>query len=498
MLITAGGLIGAAVVFFFITRTPGGAPVTNPGNITDMSGYNLIIINIDALRADHLGCYGYHRDTSPFIDSLAGEGIVFEKAFSNSSFTRESVAVLFSGRLPSSSGSTGWLATLPKKADGIAKIFARAGYKTACISSSIQLKFGNLKAGFNHFECLADTWGMSRGGPKLSARAIDFVRQNKDRKFMMYLHYLDPHGPYDPPPEFYRRFTGKPHPRPVKLYKALRKKCHRLMKRGFGPGDKQFEDLIVRYDAEIAHTDHSIRLLFNGLKKENRLKNTVVIITADHGEEFLEHEYVEHAWTLYNESLHVPLILWAPGVIPPQRIASLVSIVDIPPTILELMDVPHRREHLEGDPLLKPKDGGFHFTPPKKPFIAELLVQHRNLVRTVIHKDWKYISARKWLPPHRRPAALTKNVREFEKNTALHMDTWGPVTHEELYNLAADPGEKRNLLEEHDARRRKFKEILRTYRVYCRRKGLKSSPGGKNRAPISKEDLKKLKSLGYL
>jgi arylsulfatase A-like enzyme len=488
----------AVTIFIFILQYSCGTSGVKPDiPSTNLSDYNLIIINIDSLRADHLGCYGYQRNTSPFIDSLAKEGLVFEKSFSNSSYTGESVSVLFSGRLPSSSGSTGGGASPSKKIKNIGLIYKEAGYKTALISNSVQLKRRNFRIGFDHFECLTDKWDMSSGGPILTSRAIDFIEKEKGHKFMMYLHYMDPHGPYDPPPEFYKRFRNKIHPHPIKLYKGVRQKCHQLMKKGFGPGEKRFEEMIVRYDAEIAHTDHSIELLFKGLKKENLLKNTFVVITADHGEEFLEHNFVEHGWTLYNESLHIPLILWAPGIIPPKRISSLVSTVDLLPTLLKLMEISHQRKDLEGASLFKYKEDGFYFTPPEKPFVGELLLQKRNLIRTVIKGDWKYISAQKWLMPHQRPTAI-KNSRKSRQNKKVHLDIWGPVKHEELYNLSADPGEKHNLLGKNKKKHHKLREILRIYKMYCKRKVSKNIPGDKDNESISEEDMKKLKSLGYL
>jgi arylsulfatase A-like enzyme len=496
-------LIGSIVIFMtivvliLIPRYPGCKPWVKPDIPTTLSGKNLIIILIDALRADHLGCYGYQRNTSPFIDSLAKQGMVFEKFFSNSSFTRESLCVLFTGRLPSSSGSTGWWAAPPKAIKSIGLIFKEAGYKTAIISNSVQVNHRNFRLGFDHFECLSETWDLSRTGPKLTAHALDFIKKNKDQHFMMYLHYLDPHGPYDPPSEFYRRFKENPYPHPIKIYDTVRPKCHELIKKGFGPGDKQFDDMILRYDAEIAHTDYSIELLFQGLKKENLLKNTVVLITADHGEEFLEHNYVEHAWTLYNESLHVPLILWAPGIVPHKCIAALVSTVDLLPTLVQLMGVSHQRKDLEGTPLFQYREDGFYFTPPNKPFIAELLVQHRNLIRTVIKGDWKYISAQKWLLPPQRPLVL-KNAAEFEKNKKQHLDIWGEVKHEELYNLAADPEEKRNLLGKYEKKLTILKEVLRIYKMYCKHKGIKNILDDKNKETIPEKDRKILESLGYL
>lgn len=467
-----------------------------PDIVSSLKNFNLIIINIDALRADHLGCYGYHRGTSPFIDSLAGNGMVFEKAMSNSSFTRESVSVLLSGRLPSSGGSVGWYAAPPGAVKNMGELFKDAGYKTGFFSNTNMLRSPGFTSGFDETRHLEE-WGVSGNGPKLSRHTGEFIKKFRahDKKFMIYVHYLDPHGPYKPPPKYYLRFAKKIYPKPLSLYKYVRKRCVSLEKKGFGPGDIRFEDMVLRYDAEIALIDRSIEILFNTLKDNNLLNNTLVVITSDHGEEFLEHHFVEHSWTLYNESLHIPLILWAPGALKPKRFTSLVSTVDILPTLLELMGIAHKRNDFDGTPLFRYKKKGFYFTPPDKPHISELLIQHRNLVRTVIKDNWKYIAAQKWLKPGERPNAL-HNIKEFEKNEKLHKDIWGPIIHEELYNLEEDPGEKHNIRDK--KKRSQFRAIIKKYMMYCRQKGLKNIPGKQKDKPLSKEEIERLKSLGYL
>jgi len=459
-----------------------------------MKDYNLVIINIDALRAGHLGCYGYERDTSPFIDSLADEGLVFKRALSNSSFTRESVAVLLSGRLPSSGGSVGWDAAPSSQVKNMGTLFKEAGYHTAFLSNSGVLKDARFHAGFDEV-WHNDDWGVSGQGPALSKRAGAFMRRWGGEKFMIYLHYLDPHGPYEPPPVYYLRFSESVYPHPLPLYKQIRKECASLIEQGFGPGEDRFEDLVLRYDGEIAFVDRAIASLFQTLRRLNLDQETLVLITADHGEEFLEHQYVEHAWTLYQESLHIPLILWAPGVMMPRRIDGLVSTVDMLPTLVRLLDIPHDRDDFDGSCLFSAKEGGYYFSPPAKPFMAELLIQHRSLVRAVIQGQWKYIAAQKWLSPRRRPEALQR-MQEDPSDQDNPIDIWGPVVHEALYDLSADPGEKQSLSE--DEKLGELRALLKQYEDYCRRYGLKKSGRGKIKASPSMKDVEKLKALGYI
>ena len=466
---------------------------TGPGISGDLSGHNLIIIAIDALRADHLGCYGYHRDTSPFIDRLARQGIVFNRALSNSSFTQESVAVILTGRLPSSSGSTGWGAYPAKNLESIGEIYQKAGYENGFFSNTNVLKNPNFSRGFKKvWHC--DKWGVSGNAPKLSQIACSFIENHKDKKFMMYLHYLDPHGPYNPPQKYYLLFAKSIFPNPVGVYKDVRKNCETLIKKGFGPGEERYEDMVLRYDAEIAHVDSALQLIFETLEKHHLSRKTLVVITADHGEEFLEHDYVEHAWTLYNESLHVPLIIWAPACLRPGRIPQLVSSVDILPTLLELMKIPRKKKDFDGSLLFKADGENFVFSPPSKPYIGELLIQHRSLLRAVIKDNWKYIAGQKWLAPENRPCVLNR-TREIEKNEALHTDIWGPVIFEEMYDLSKDPGEKLPL--DSEAKHRLLEYELLKYKKYCKQKKVVKSTEKKHPA-MSEKDKEKLKSLGYL
>ena len=300
---------------------------------------NLIVIVVDTLRADHLGLHGYDRDTSPFLDEVARQGMVFENAQSVSSFTRESVSALFTGHLPSTSGSIGWYAAPAEHLPTLGTSYAQAGYRTGLFTTTLMLPDPAYARGFDSVEHLVKKGGVSGKGQALSERALEFVRECDDDPFMLYLHYFDPHGPYDPPEELKRRFTDEIHPDPVGLYTQLRKRVPEYVSKGFGPGDPLYEDQQVRYDAEITWTDQALKSLFDGLAELGLADNTLVVITSDHGEEFLDHGFVEHAWTLYQESVHVPLIFWWPGVLEPARVPQRVSLVDVLPTVQLLQGI---------------------------------------------------------------------------------------------------------------------------------------------------------------
>lgn len=462
--------------------------------VSRLKEFNVVVINIDALRADHLGCYGYGRPTSPFIDRLATEGVVFERALSNSSYTRESVAALESGLLPSCSGGVGWTARPLADRHHLGVLFQRAHYRTGFISATTMLTDTAFTAGFTYVRQLAQRWGQSGLGPGLSAAALEFVRQHADERFMMYLHYLDPHGPYQPPDELYRRFATIPFEHPVDLYSDVRPHFETFVKQGFGPGDPRFEDMVLRYDAEIADTDRSIEILFKGLDSTRVLDRTFVILTADHGEEFLDHGFIEHAWTVYDESLHVPLILWAPRALRPRRVAAPVSVIDVLPTILQLTQIPHDPQDFDGRALL---DDHGDVVVPVHPHTAELLIQERNVVRAVVAGGWKYIAAQRWLVPGERPRAAAEED-SLRSRGGARVDLSGPVVHEELYHVADDPQERRDLVAAAPEPLRRLRERMRATLDACAQRRGDRGRGALQAEPPSPADAERLRSLGYL
>lgn len=493
-------------IFFLKADTPG-IQSTKQTLADSLSEKNLIIILIDSLRADHLGCYGYDRNTSPFIDSIALKSILFNRAFSNSSYTPESVSAIFSGCFPSSSGASGWKAILPLSVKSMGQIFNKAGFRTAYLSNSDVCRNYNFTRGFD-FISFCKNQRLSGNGPELAGKAMTFINNSiKDgRRFLAYLHFLDPHGPYHPPYKYYSKFNGNSKNKGAddskivkglaSLYGKVRPDCTDLIKEGFGPGEDRFEDMKMRYDAEISLVDDSIKMLIRGLKEKKILKNSIILITADHGEEFLEHRFVEHAWTLYSESIHIPLILYVPGLVTSRRINDPVSSVNILPTLIKLMNIPYNGADFDGNPLFRFNNdkSDLIFLPRKKPIISELMIQHRNLVRMIFKDNWKYIAAVKWLKPEDRPAVLA-SIRKIEKDKKKHLDIWGPVVHEELYNLTADPGETLNLVSIEKEKLKQFRKIYNEYKIYCKKK---NNQPGKNNQKLSEKDIKKLKSLGYL
>jgi len=456
-----------------------------------LAGHDLILINIDALRADHLGCYGYARDTSPFLDSLCREGVVFERASAGSSYTRESVAALFTGRLPSKSGALGWNAAPPPDHRTLAERLRGHGYRTGFLSNTVMLQNPGFTRGFETVRHLPRRWNLSGEGPRLSAAALDFVRQAAPERFFLYLHYLDPHAPYEPAPRFHRRLAARASPDRLSLYEDVAPRLAELRADGFGPGDPRFEDLVTRYDAEIAATDEALRRLFRGLADLAVLDHALVVITADHGEEFLEHDYVEHGWTLYEEVLRVPLIFVSPAL-PPARVASRASHVDLVPTLLTLLGVPDEGSELDGRSLFEVGPERVTAATSGRPRIAELVIPRRQIVRSVLRGDWKYVATWRRLDPSERGSA-----REGPPDS--EPDIWGPPVREELFHLASDPGEHRNLIAANPRVRRELFDALARFRDAGPNHAFApgTAAGERGELELPPEDAERLEALGY-
>ena len=451
-----------------------------PERSAPLAGYDVLLIVVDALRADHLGSYAYTRDTSPFIDSLARQGIVFESAIANSSYTRESVAALLTGQLPSRSGAVGWFAQPDRAVPYLGEIFRRAGYRTGFYSNTSQLRLQGFARGFDEFQFPTRSWKISGEGGRLSALVLDFVRRAGDRPVFLYLHYLDL------TPRTIRLLAAaalRPRSSRLAACPVRRRRAEGRRARGFRlrPGESQFEDLVARYDAEIASTDEALESLLRGLEALGRRDRTLVVISADHGEEFLEHGFVEHAWTLYEESIQVPLIFWAADALEPARVAKRVSLVDVLPTVLDFVGIEAPDGELDGASLLERISGRPLDAPTSRPHFAELLIEERNVVRAVIQDEWKYLASYRWISPERRG-------RTAGKPEPLELD--GAPIREELYHLPRDPLEQQDRSAESPRQLEFLRTVLREYVESTNLNyGTRRSAGEESAAEISPETL---------
>jgi len=316
---------------------------------------NVLLIIIDTLRADHVGCYGYSRLITPTIDMLSKDGVIYNHVYAQSSWTKTAVASLMTGLYPSQHNvynEFGDYCTLPREITTLSEILKNAGYTTVGISANPHIipEYG-FDQGFSHFFRSNNLWTTN------STRAVtDFVtRYLKSREGLkgtfLYIHYMDPHDPYSPLIDC-ENFSNNYEPENVNIKRGIAFKLsgewamEDKLRTGAIPipmpmTEQDLNYLVSLYDCEIRQVDEGLGEILRALEETGARDNTTIIVTADHGEEFLDHEMLRHGYQLYEETVKVPLIIYKPGFSPPvSKVEKPVELIDLFPTILSIFDVP--------------------------------------------------------------------------------------------------------------------------------------------------------------
>ena len=447
---------------------------------------NVLLITIDTLRADRLGCYGYARPTSPHIDRLATEGALFERLYTTLPRTTQSVATILTGRYPKSHGARGLFSTLSPANLTLAEILKDAGYDTAAFVSNLFLRPGQgFEQGFDRYDNPQARWDGDSAGP-VSAAALDWLRgRTGGRPFFLWVHYLDPHWTYRPRPPFDRTFDPG-YAGPFTLYEDL--EAGRLTKgqvifdNRLAP--RQVEHVAALYDGEIAQVDAALADLLEYAARPE-LQPLLVVLTSDHGESLGEHGYhFAHGEYLYQTTLRVPLLLSLPGRIPAGlRVDALAENVDIAPTVVALLGL-SRMQAVDGRPL---------FVPPTLATPGHLPVWVPAPGRSIVFAESDYQLIH---PENRRyyiPGPSGRWSSAFDGRFKLiHIPRPGGDILE-LYDLASDPGETRNLEgagADPEVHRRLQQELQRFVDYDA---GAVGAP-----RTIDEEEKRRLKSLGYI
>jgi len=397
---------------------------------------NVIWFCLDTLRADHLGCYGYFRDTTPTIDRLASEGVLFPQSRANAVATGPGFTSMFTAQY---AVNNEWYVTPYDRPDILnfpdaRRVFPEAVWDAGGITTAA---FDNLFSFASHmkqfvrgFEWYVNSTSTSRAvhhhtvGGAVNQRLLPWIRTFADRPFFLFVHYWDPHTPYNQPAEFARPFVherGSLDDLPVRDAPA----GYRYVP-GWGtldnlpaaegpaewspePGSPWlYPQSIDHYDGEIRYTDHLIDQVLNALADAGALDETAVVVNADHGEQLNQHYGCWGHPGLHEANVFTPLVLWRPGMLPAgARPGGYVHHVDVGPTILDLLGV-EPPDGLDGHSLLPLVRGE---GAPRDHCFAETLAQ-----RSVTRDGWKYI--------------------------------WHQCAPDELYDLAADPMEAINLINE--------------------------------------------------
>ena len=440
-------------------------PPASPGDHLAGEGYNVVIILVDTLRPDHLGCYGYERNTSPAIDQLAQEGVVFENAYSASTFTGEAVSALFTGRPPAmDSTGLGWTARPTPQNENFPKLLESAGYKTGIFSSSFVMRFRGFYDSFQEAELLPGVEITTKSEEQVTDAALEFAKHYQNETTFQYIHYYAPHAPYDPPEASLEAFG----PDRDVLDPTEERHPSALVAQGMTATDPRLSELQKHYDAEIAFVDQNIERYLKGLRELGLLSKTIVVLLSDHGEEFMEHGGADHAWTLYNETLRIPMIIRAPELLKAQHIQDPVSICDVMPTLLRLLHVPHTpfSNPVSGQYLVSAEETGWAYRPRQAPIYASLFPESRAQLHTVLFDHYKYITGPRWLD-----AAACKQfwllqgvmAEQAKRKDFRPLDPWAKRNVELLFDLDADPAERSNLINEHPDLAAQGRALMKNY-----------------------------------
>jgi len=475
---------------------------------------NFLLIMVDTLRADYLGSYGFPEDVSPEMDKLAQDGVVFEHGYTSASWTRASTASLFTGMVPSSHSCDVKVAMLPDDVTTIAEVLQGQGYITGGLPNNINVtRSFNFQQGFDWFDYQAPEYiaGATESASQLSmynvvrkirdringdAKRVEdyyqpadvvlkntqtFIQANQSKRWFAWTHLMEPHDPY-----FERPFNGQ----------------------GIGraemetPPRELLDKIKTSYAQEITWMDTELGKFFEWMKGEGLYDQTTIIITSDHGEEFLEHGGWWHGTTLYDEQLHVPLIVKLPGQKwAGARVPWQVRMLDIPATMATLAGAPVPPEW-QADDLFEedfamaaaaleaaksppppaaeePAEGdAVASAEPVFPTRQELVDKRErivlaeenfegNILSSVRSDGWKYIRANEGNP--------------------RNLDT------EEMYYVKADPDEQDNRAGKDGAQQAGMSKLLRAQLEQALRFKVAAQS-----ADISMEDCERMRALGYV
>ncbi|MFT5287333.1 MAG: arylsulfatase A-like enzyme [Planctomycetota bacterium] len=441
----------------------------------------VVLAVIDTLSAVHVSHLGYPRNTSPNLDALAAEGVTFEQAITTASYTVASIPSILTGRYPDRHGLSWYDRELPSDEDTLAELFANAGYES--FAAVMVANGGVVRGALQGFDDYLEMWVGK--GPEGSVEfevdgdtvhipevqnMIPLVRDQLasiegDEKLFLYLHILEPHGPYTPPKEYLERFVDEYCPQPVREdqdFKTLRSQVLRKGKKG--PAIPLF---VRTYDAFIAWADHNFGLILDEIKLQGLYEEALIIVTSDHGEIFMSHGQIGHGKQLYDEVMRVPLIIKLPSSygVSNLRLPQLVSNIDVVPTICDLIGMPRGAKQLDSYSLAPLIRGTSDSIGREDVFMRARTDASLYGMRTSTHKAILHV------PPPEEGNPLTSKI--------------------EIYALASDPQEQRDLA----AKQPEMAERLRRKIL-----GQLAEFGGaisEGSADLGEADLQLLEALGY-
>ena len=428
--------------------------------------FNVVLIVIDTLGAEHVGGFQNPGLThTPHMDRLAERGVVFTRAYAPAPWTQPSVASLFTGAMPSRHGLRALENRMHPEVETLAQALRPLGFATHAVVSNLMLKPQfSFDRGFSSYDVSAVRGQEGISSARVTSRSLAWLDRHADARFFLFAHYYDPHYMYRHHPEF-EQTAGYAGPLVPKLGMwELRSRRASLT-----PADIDY--LVGLHREEIAFTDAHIGRLLDALEERGLAEETLVILTSDHGEEIMRHGWIGHTRTLYEELLHVPMIVSLPGAIAPAVVEQPVSLIDIMPTVLELAGDREERSAWEGVSLATLLTAG------------EPLPAGRRLPAEV-----------SFVPPSDEERAREK----IAFKTSLLSDRW-KVIHDlttgswELYDLETDPEELTNLFGSGHAAEAPLVAALEEWEA-----GREGEGDGAPGAELDAEAIEQLRALGYI
>lgn len=426
---------------------------------------SVVLIIVDTLGAKHIGFLNKDLHFTPNIDKMAAEGAGFSRAYAPASWTKPSITSVLTSRLPSSHGVEGVGGVIPQSIPTLAERLKANGFRTAGFVSHTMLRGKHgFARGFESYKCIHKGPVNDAISSRMITNAgIDWLdgltaEGKPPQKFFLFLHYFDPHFNYKHHPDFdmTKGYNG-----PLKGVRTVTKL--RTMIPQMQPADVQF--MVNLYHEEIAYTDFHIGRFLEHLEKLNMDKDVLVVFAADHGEEFLERDWIGHGRHLYDELIRVPLIFRHPSIQKGRLISTPVSTLDVAPTILDFLEL-SKGWKTDGKSLAPALEAGSD-PADGRDIISEINFEAHEERRTshktsLIHNQWKLI---------------------HDRDT----DAW------ELYNLIRDPSEHQNLIESTSPQEL---ENMREGIKRVEKARVETSPH--EEMELDPEEVKRLRSLGYM
>lgn len=463
---------------------------------------NILLISIDTLRADHVSCYGYHRKTTPNLDQIASEGVLYKNAYSTAAWTPPAHASMLTGLYPSTHGVIDDR-RLNRSIPTLAETLLKQGYRTAGFVNNSQVgEFVGLDKGHETF---CEIWRGTRpktaiergarylarktkevigasdhGAHKTNVLVKQWLNDNGRKPFYLFIHYIEPHNPIKAPRPFRYKYLdeniGKVNERKIELvaYNPLICFTDNIIL-----NEEEKKVLIALYDGEIDYLDKKIGELIEYLKKNNNIyDDTLIIITADHGEHFGEHDLYSHVASLYEPIIHIPLIIKFPEAHKKQGlITGLVQIVDIFPTVMEVIQCEDEFwKEVQGTSLLNTdNDAKCH---------DYIIAEWEGRIPDFVSRRIRNRELNPLIDQFKEPITM---IREGNYKYILHGNG-----REELYDLGNDRNELNNIFETKIEIGRKLREKAGRWQ------SLKTDQEYEKQSSMDEITRKNLESLGYL